>query len=75
MHRNRIASHFNDGPVSTLPLPSERAGLISGGAFCVCPLALAPAPWQQRLYQAAYEQAREAVRQAAFQRLLAVSWN
>jgi hypothetical protein len=74
MHRNRISPHLSDGPVSTFQLPRQPVGMTCG-AFSVCPIAVVQTPWQQQLYQEAYEQAREAVRHAAFRRLLTVSSN
>jgi hypothetical protein len=60
--------------------PAAPTGLMSRG-FVACPAALLPAmggglqPWQQQLYQWAYQEAQAVVRPSLLESRLAPVWN
>jgi hypothetical protein len=64
-----------------LPLSRTRSVPINPSAFCVYPLAPArgvngePSPWQQWIYQIAFEQAQAVVQPSLPERDLLGSWN
>jgi hypothetical protein len=55
-------------------LPRPQARPINMMAFCACPVVLAR-PWQQQVYQMAFEQAQAVVRPSLPERDLLGVWN
>jgi hypothetical protein len=76
MHAHR----FRDSLEDTQPLSSLPTMLVSASGFMVCPLAvrqgmMGPAVQWQQLYQLAFEQARESLRDDRWRRQRVVLWN